>query len=153
MLLNYHLLIKLNVQIIIHERYLKNMKQRSKRRDNEVKMTRLLVIIMVSFTILTTPNTCVNFLFYFYFDYSSASHIVNAMANTMMTLNYSLNFYLLTGLQQLLNICIQTSYICRYILAYIWIFSNYKNFLVSVIVFLAVKKYLYLLENVENMKT
>ena len=59
-----------------------------------MKMTRLLIAIMLSFTILTTPNTCINFMFYFFFDYSTVSHIVNAFANIMLTVNYSLNFYL-----------------------------------------------------------
>ena len=60
-------------------------------------MTRLLVAIMLSFTILTTPNTYFNFVFSFSTSqnfYKTTSHFVNALASNLMTLNYSLNFYL-----------------------------------------------------------
>ena len=76
----------------------KYYRQKMKRKESEVRMTRLLVATMFSITILTTPKMVINFLFHFFYQYSEASRqvspLLTGIGNLMFTSSYSLNFYL-----------------------------------------------------------
>ena len=87
-----------DIQIVsetVFRSHKKKAEGRKKRKKHEMKITRLLLAIMISHTILTTPCNSINFMFYFSFGVSKKfNHVITSVVNLMFTLNYSLNFYL-----------------------------------------------------------
>ena len=84
------------VVTITKRNYETQLQQRLKKaKDDEFRMTRLLVIIMIAFTILTTPANALAIIYRLSLStYKSIDHSITSLANMMLTLNYSLNFYI-----------------------------------------------------------
>ena len=66
-----------------------------KGRKDELRMTKLLVVIMIAFTLLTTPVNALEIIYRLSLStFKHIDHSITALANMLLTLNYSLNFYL-----------------------------------------------------------
>jgi hypothetical protein len=77
----------------------REQQRRKAKKGHEYKMTMLLISVLSSFAVLTTPNTILSFISIqgagqFYVNESFQNHLIAGIFDIMLTCNYALNFYL-----------------------------------------------------------